>query len=280
VLAVARVIGWSADEDTGRSRPGLARIMDATGLALRTVQRWTRWLEKHGLLVVLEEGTTPDYRPGVLSPGDGNLAREWRLSTPALSETGTPPGVDLDLDFERDPGSPSQARTSAQVNPNEDRRSAPDSPSAPPPPKSRPWPPGQKPATRREAAAAAAVLRADLPVLRRMSARAVRSAVREWFAAGWSAADVEHALDHRPDGTRHRHTEDVRCPAAWLAWRLGLWRSEDGAVLPPHSTALAGQAAAHRAALAEGLARLRSVPTERYTEHAARARAMLGRSHA
>lgn len=113
-----------------------------------------------------------------------------------------------------------------------------------------------------------------------MSTRAVRSAVREWFAAGWSAADIEHALDHRPDGTRHRHTEDVRSPAAWLAWRLGLWRSADGSVLPPHSAELAKRAEAHAAAQAarrEQLAKVRAQAAN-YPAKASAARVMLAQA--
>src|SRR5579859_464918 len=101
LLMVARVIGWSADRRTLRSRPTIGRIMAVTGLAERTVQRWCRWLEARGLLQVLEEGTTPQFRPGLLARGHaGNLAREWRLAVPPVwpvEESGTPPlGFDLE----------------------------------------------------------------------------------------------------------------------------------------------------------------------------------------
>jgi hypothetical protein len=92
MLAVARAVGWSADWETLRSRPTIARIMAVTGLSKRSCQRWCRWLELRGLLRVLEEGTTPQYRPGVLRRGDANLARTWELADPSVDGTGTPSG--------------------------------------------------------------------------------------------------------------------------------------------------------------------------------------------
>lgn len=275
VLAIARVIGWSADPRTGRSRPTLARIMAASGLSRRTVQNWTRWLERRGLLDVLEVGTTPDYRPALLALGTGNLAREWRLTVHAVHGTCTPP-VDLDLVVE----GPSQARV--RETPEMARRSAPDSipPPSHPPAQVAQWPSGQTLQRRRERLAAAEALRRDLPVLRRMSARAVRSAIRSYFGAGWTVADVKHALDHRPDGSPHTLTTAVHSPASWLAWRLGLWRSADGAVLPPHSAGLAERARHHWAEAAERRAQLTAAAAQAgdYTVHAARARAMLAQA--
>jgi Helix-turn-helix domain len=73
LLAVARVIGWSADRRSGRSRPTLARIVKVSGLSLRTVQRWCRWLEQRGLLTVLEPGVTAQYRPGRIIQRKSNV---------------------------------------------------------------------------------------------------------------------------------------------------------------------------------------------------------------
>jgi hypothetical protein len=243
--------------------------MAATGLSLRTIQRWTRWLERARLLAVLEEGVTPDYRPALLAAGAGNLAREWQLTVPAVHGTGTPPG-DPDLDR-----SLSQARV--RKTPNMDRRSAPDSTPPPPLPQLHTWPPDQNPQRRRERLAAAESLRHDLPVLRRMSAAAVRSAMRVHFAAGWTVADVRHALDRRPDGSPHIRTVEVYSPAAWLAWRLGLWRSPDGTPLPPHSAELAARADRHRVGITAQRTQLTAVHGQvaDYPAQASAARAML-----
>jgi hypothetical protein len=277
-LAVVRVIGWSADRHTGRSRPTLTRIMAATGLSRRTVQNWTRWLERRGFLDVLEPGTTAVHRPALLAFGSGNLAREWRLTVPSVHGSCTPGGS---LDLER---SPSQAR--ARKRTRMDRRSAPDSPSPPPRPGPQVtcFPSGQNPQRRRDRLAAAESLRRDLPVLRSMTAVAVASACRPYWAAGWTAGDIGHALDHNPDGTAHRLTSAVRSPAHWLAHRLSLWRSADGAVLPGHSADLAARAQAHRAAqaaqreqFAEARAQAADYPARASTARAVLRQALVGR---
>jgi hypothetical protein len=201
--------------------------MAATGLSKRCVQRWCRWLEERGLLAVLEPGTTPQFRPAILALGTGNLAREWQLAAAVVERSCTPP-LPGDLDK-----SPPQAR--ANQNPEKARRCAADSLATSSPPRLPTWPLRQNPQRRSEALAAAARLRADLPVLRALPAAAVRSAVRAYFAAGWTVADVEYALDHRPDGTAYRHTHQVRVPGRWLAWRLARWLDADGALLRPVS---------------------------------------------
>jgi hypothetical protein len=273
LLAVARVIGWSADPRTARSRPTIARIMAATGLGKRTVQRWCRWLEARGLLEVLEEGTTPDYRPALWSAAEpGNLAREWRL-TIAVHGTGTPPVVKDPEEF-----SPSQARARGQVKPEKARRCAADCPSAPPPPQADRWPLGRNPRRRSEQLAAAGRLRAGLPVLGGMPVAAVRSACRVFFAAGWTVADCRHALEHRPDGSPWGHTDPVRVPERWLAWRLAAWRGADGVPLrsagqlcTEADAARKAEQAAFRAADAAG----RSAAADAAAGPGAQARALL-----
>jgi hypothetical protein len=90
MLAVARAVGWSADWETLRSRPTIARIMETTGLSRRSVQRWTRWLETRGLLRVVHPGTTARFSPGILRCGEPNEAREWELADASRDGTGAP----------------------------------------------------------------------------------------------------------------------------------------------------------------------------------------------
>jgi hypothetical protein len=86
-------VGWSADWETLRSRPTIARILETVnrsrslrqGICKRTVQRWLRWLETRGLLEVLTEGSTPQFRAGILHGEGGNDAREWRLVDPTVT---------------------------------------------------------------------------------------------------------------------------------------------------------------------------------------------------
>jgi hypothetical protein len=238
VLTITRLIGWSADWRTGRSRPTLARLVSRSGLSLRTVQRWCRWLERRGLLEVLEPGVTPRFRPGILHRGgSSNLAREWRLALP-VHRTVIPSWIRSYI--------PAPTRTRARHGRQADGRSAPGSAYAPPPPVVPQWPPGQNPRRRGEQLAAAETLRAGHPVLRRMSPRALRSALRVYFREGWTPADVLHALETLPSGARHQHGNRVGDPPRWVRWRLSWWL-DGGKPRPPHSAELAGRAARARA---------------------------------
>lgn len=276
VLVIARVIGWSADWLTGRTRPTLARLQEVSGLSRRCVQYWCRWIERQGLLDVLEPGVTPQFRPALLVDGDGgNLAREWRLTIPG-EERCTPPVLGFALGGDPEVSSPTRARASTPKS-NEDRRSAPGSPPPPPLPSSRPRRPGRNPQRRRNRLAAAEQLRSEHQVLRRMSARALRSALREWSATGWTAADVLFALEQLPGGERVVHEDAVRSPAGWLASRLAHWRGPDGTPLPPHSAELAARADADRAgARSERVRRQRAEPADP-TPYAAMVRDQLAR---
>jgi hypothetical protein len=208
MLKVARAVGWAADWHTLQSRPTIARIMERTGLSERTVQRWCRWLEVRGLLAVLEPGTTPQFSPGVLCTGGRNTAREWLLVDPTVT-----PSQVLDLDPERSAPTRAPAR--------EDRGKA-----------------------QRQGAAPGF---GDHLVLRRVSPAMLRHILRPWAAAGWTEADVRHALDARPDGSPWLHSDAVRVPHAWLRHRLSAWLDEAGQPLPPHSASLAQRAERDRA---------------------------------
>jgi IclR helix-turn-helix domain len=269
VLTIARLIGWAADWRTGRSRPTLARLMERSGLSRSSVKRWCRWLEQRGLLAVTEPGTTPQYRPGILYRADGsNLAREWQLAFPA-DTTEPPSGFSL-----REIPTQAPAR---EENTHKDRRTAADSTPPPSLPRLPTWPSNLNPQRRRERLRAAEQLRRDLPVLRRMSARAVRSALRVYFRAGWTVLDVRHALEVRPDGIRHLQTTAIHSPARWLAHRLSYWLSTDGTPIPPHGAELAARAERHQAeqdARREQLAAIRAQAGD-YPAQASRAREML-----
>jgi hypothetical protein len=67
-------------------------------------------------------------------------------------------------------------------------------------------------------------------VLRRITTAYVVSVAKLHFEAGWSIADVLHALDWTPNG--HRYTHDavhgITHPGAWFAARLRAWTHQDG----------------------------------------------------
>jgi hypothetical protein len=67
-------------------------------------------------------------------------------------------------------------------------------------------------------------------VLRRITTAYVISVVKSHFQAGWSIADVIHALDWTPNGHRYPHDALHRIdnPGAWFAARLRAWTHQDG----------------------------------------------------
>lgn len=223
LLRVARAVGWAADWQTLRTRPTLAALTQRTGLARRTVQRWLRVLEDAGLLAVLEPGTTPRFRPAILHRGEPNLAREWLLADPdpePVDESGTPTGHVSCTGTQRD--APTRAReTGHDTKPSKSRR-------------------------RGEWLMICQGLRRENPNLRRIPVLVLRHVLRPWLAAGYTTGDVVHALDRRPDGSEHFHTDRVRYPAGWLRSRMACWAGPGGAPLPPWSAEVASRAAAAR----------------------------------
>jgi hypothetical protein len=268
-LVIARAVGWAADWHTGRSRPTLARLMEVSGLSLRTVQRWTRWLEQRGLLVVVEAGATAEFRPGILRRGDPNLAREWLLAVPAGDSTGTPSGSAV-----RGTDGPNAREARPGKVKGRYARAPRGLLSVPHPVSFATW---GNPQTRSEGLAAAAVVRARVRALWPVSDRHVRHVIRPYLAAGWAPGDVLHAIDCSPGGREHGYVHAVRHPAGWLRYRLSLWLSPAGTPVTPLSQL---RAAGHARSLAEQRARRaeRQASAERRVDaaaHAARARAMM-----
>jgi hypothetical protein len=291
VQHLAELIAARCDWDTLRSAPTLAFLTEQTGLCLRTVQRWTRRLERAGWLQVLVHGATHRYAPDRLSPGDSNEAREWLLTIPEPVVPGdsavTPPLTPTA--GEPFPGARGEPPGDADGQGMEDRRYAPDSPSLAPPPRpgaAARWPFGQIPQRRGEMLTAAETLQRGHMVLRRLSARRLRSILRPWFGGLWQAPriryspqDVLYALDNLPRGAgAHEFADRVRDPGAWLEHRMSFWLDADGEPVPPRSAELAGRAAEHRAELARLRAEREVAAAGRavsYTDRAAAARAGL-----
>ncbi|MFI7582210.1 hypothetical protein ACH9DO_00280 [Kocuria sp. M1N1S27] len=67
-------------------------------------------------------------------------------------------------------------------------------------------------------------------VLRRITTAYVVDVARPCFEAGWSVADVLHALDWTPQGVRYPHDSvtGIENPGAWFAARLRTWTHQDG----------------------------------------------------
>jgi DNA-binding IscR family transcriptional regulator len=92
---------------------------------------------------------------------------------------------------------------------------------------------GPRRAARADRLAVAAGLRERCAPLRVLRAPDLAAVVREFVAAGWSAWDVAHALDWRPDGLSHAGAPPPPGSSAprvrgWVRWRLAAWRSSSG----------------------------------------------------
>lgn len=258
VLAIARQIAYSAAWDTMTSRPTWARLMDVTGVSRSTVARTIARLRDAGLLGLVATGRSAGFQP---NPADATAeAAVYVLAVPSPlhpvdeDDTPTPEGLSVE--------EPLRARETANS-------------SSVPLRGPHPWPAdagagpielqaasdfrptagrGNRRAALEVRMAQARQLAARVPVLRRLSDRATAAVLRDFALAGWSTADLAHAIDWRPDGTRwpHEGAHGVALPAAWLEHRLRAWRDEAGAPLPSRSAASLAAARAH---LAEQLAR-------------------------
>ncbi|MEV7012004.1 hypothetical protein [Streptosporangium sp. NPDC051022] len=139
------------------------------------------------------------------------------------------------------------------------------------------WSLSVTPGTRVEMLKAAQALRSRSATLRRISARHLRSVLREWWVAGWTPDDVLHGLDHRPDGQPWTLTSDPAYVPGWIRHRLTCWRTPDGTPATSYSQGRAQRRAAAAAALTETRERRAAALTQRAdaTTAAAAARAQL-----
>ncbi|WP_026122767.1 hypothetical protein [Nocardiopsis halotolerans] len=77
-------------------------------------------------------------------------------------------------------------------------------------------------------------LRREDPSLRRVDFRVLRSETARFFSAGWTVADVLHALGHRPDGVPWASGPEYQ-GTDWLHARMRAWRTPDGDIRPSRS---------------------------------------------
>jgi len=86
LLDIADRLAGYASWETYTTRPTWAVLMRETGLSRRSVARHLAWLRAHGLLAIVEHGTTPALSPGVLTVGPdgqaGNTASVYLLIAP------------------------------------------------------------------------------------------------------------------------------------------------------------------------------------------------------
>jgi hypothetical protein len=86
-------------------------------------------------------------------------------------------------------------------------------------------------------------------VLRRITTAYVVSVAKLHFEAGWSIADVLHALNWTPNGHRYPHDalHGIEHPGAWFAARLRAWTHQNGTPMRSPDQRAAAEAEQRRA---------------------------------
>lgn len=86
-------------------------------------------------------------------------------------------------------------------------------------------------------------------VLRRITTAHVVAVAGPHFEAGWTVADVLHALDWTPQGVRYTHDSvtGIEHPGAWFAARLRTWTHQDGTPMRSPDQRAAAEAEQRRA---------------------------------
>lgn len=83
-------------------------------------------------------------------------------------------------------------------------------------------------------------------MLRRMTTWYLRWLLKAFLLAGWTVADVLHALDVRSDGSGWTYTwssaDELRHIPGWVRHRLDAWMGRDGQVLTSRSQRVAAAA--------------------------------------
>lgn len=85
--------------------------------------------------------------------------------------------------------------------------------------------------TRRAVHDACERLRREDDSLRGVSFAFLKDEAARFFSAGWTLADLRHALAERPDGAPWKQGDQYRGDR-WLAHRLGAWKTPDGDIRP------------------------------------------------
>ncbi|PRY00996.1 hypothetical protein [Allonocardiopsis opalescens] len=98
------------------------------------------------------------------------------------------------------------------------------------------------------------LLKRSEPSLRFVSLPELRDEVQGFFSAGWTVADLIHALRHQRDGAPWPTGEEYHAEgAAWLRHRMRSWRTPEGDVRPSRSQEAAGHRVVRRSGLPDTL---------------------------
>jgi hypothetical protein len=190
-----------------------------------------RWMTSHGYLGTVEEGSTPRFRPAILTDlGAANTAATYVLCIPRRPPKTQPSAIKINA---ISPLSCSRRELDQSLRASNARPEIKSNKARPPGGQSLLPRPGTSwlrtcPETRSDGLAVAEALQARVREMRSLSPGWVRHLARPYWQARWTAGDVLHALDYAPDGRQHRYSADVHHVAGWMAWRLARWLGPDG----------------------------------------------------
>lgn len=217
VLTIATHLARAADWTSMTSRPTWEALGERSGRSRATVARVLARLRKASLLGVVVTGRSAGYAPMALDDGQAEAAL-YVLAVPS-------PVAAVPVDEDETPSAPlpGERQNPVRARGNRDRPGGDRSATS--------WPRFATAKRKDDRRAASSALKRHAPVLRSLSDAKLASLLREFFLAGWTVADVQHALDTRGDGTPWPHSgaQGVRNPAGWLIHRLSAWR-EGGTV--------------------------------------------------
>jgi hypothetical protein len=194
-----------------------------------------------GLLGLVSPGVRADMRLW-LHIHEGNLAAVYVCTVPRRRKRQLPPvdagqnGIADLSSSRRESDKAPYTREAQKANTAHATRGLPLLPRGSPDPLNR------CPHNRSEGLAAARAVQDRSVWLRELSAEHVRHLARPYWAAGWTAGDVLHALDHDPTGRPYGYAAAVRYPAGWARARLARWLGPGRAPLPSASQLRAARA--------------------------------------
>lgn len=253
ISAVLDVLISCLDFQSMTSRPGWDLIAETAQIHRATVGRSLEALKAWGFVGVVATGRLAAHAAADKDGVFMNEAAVYVLCVPSLmavveprpapvpeDEFATPPAVCGNTPFEIKTTHTRTREKSIQIE------TAPPSlkthlsgvassaPTAQVPwrPESR-WPAHRTTSRKYERAAAGAEIHHRLFPLRCMNPADITSVCRDFFKDGWTVADIIHALDVMPDGTKWPHsgapaTKNAGRMRGWMEKRLTGWRTETG----------------------------------------------------